>query len=503
MNCLGKANCESHYKISSWLKQNYLRFIVASTILLLLLCYAVVINLRPIRSYQRFMSRIQGDEAPESPAIGSSPPAPCDGRSNPEEQQLFDINQLTKNTRLLSHSQKYALPDLIELIFMLGISLLITIVVLVAFTHSEALETALEPFSTGDGVGTWTPLFVRFAALLLTLVLLLRINVAMRENALAINQQFFPDVRGEPLHPDPETGRWKTFSDRQRKNKQLFELWTDHLASIENLLTLRHHIWAAAIIGIILVFIGEFVFSISEDFHYRGSIVIADKIVGYLTLTLLAVMVYIVTRINSNLRQFMDDVCRHQGLLSTKVIDGARLRLGLDPTQAGYLLPIRICSERSIICTPLLIQPFAILLIVLFSYNDYFKIDGREPYAYLFSMLVGGLLFYGGISIAARHNIEFKLYISPSHATLMQAMWKSGVWPASERWKQLMLQVVDEVNLEYNTDFAIIDFEAIDAISTETTPRRGSANHHATLLGSSTLHPSPGRSHPGASLPGW
>lgn len=77
------------------------------------------------------------------------------------------------------------------------------------------------------------------------------------------------------------------------------------------------------------------------------------------------------------------------------------------------------------------------------------------------------------LMIAAQHDIELKLYISPSHATLMEAMWQSGVWPASEHWKQLMVKVVDEVNLEYNTDFAIIDFEAIDAISTETIPPAG------------------------------
>ncbi len=73
--------------------------------------------------------------------------------------------------------------------------------------------------------------------------------------------------------------------------------------------------------------------------------------------------------------------------------------------------------------------------------------------------------------LAAQHQVNLKLYLSPSHVLLMDAMWQSGVWPDSEYWKGRLVTIVDEVNQQYGTDFSIIDFEGVDRFSTEPLPK--------------------------------
>ncbi len=72
--------------------------------------------------------------------------------------------------------------------------------------------------------------------------------------------------------------------------------------------------------------------------------------------------------------------------------------------------------------------------------------------------------------LAARRKVDLKLFISPSHVLLMEAMMQSGVWPYSEQWKSELLAIVDDVNREYGSDFRLVDFEGIDRYSTEPIP---------------------------------
>ncbi len=75
--------------------------------------------------------------------------------------------------------------------------------------------------------------------------------------------------------------------------------------------------------------------------------------------------------------------------------------------------------------------------------------------------------------LAVEHGVDLKLYISPAHATLMEAMQQSGVWPYSEQWKRDMVAVIEEVNGDYGSDFRLVDFETVDPITTETIPPAG------------------------------
>jgi hypothetical protein len=82
------------------------------------------------------------------------------------------------------------------------------------------------------------------------------------------------------------------------------------------------------------------------------------------------------------------------------------------------------------------------------------------------------------LTLAAEHGISLKLFISPSHVLLMEAMRQSGVWPYSELWKTRMVDIVEQVNGQYGTDFSIVDFEAVDQISTEPVPVTGEGPMH-------------------------
>lgn len=75
--------------------------------------------------------------------------------------------------------------------------------------------------------------------------------------------------------------------------------------------------------------------------------------------------------------------------------------------------------------------------------------------------------------LAAEADIDLKLFISPSHASLLYAHQLQGTWEGSERWKRAMLTAVEEVNREYGTTYKIIDFETVNPLTTEMIPAAG------------------------------
>lgn len=77
------------------------------------------------------------------------------------------------------------------------------------------------------------------------------------------------------------------------------------------------------------------------------------------------------------------------------------------------------------------------------------------------------------LAIAAEADIDLKLFISPSHVSLLYAHQLLGTWTGSERWKRAMLTAVEEVNHEFGTSYKIIDFEAVNTLTTETIPAAG------------------------------
>jgi hypothetical protein len=81
--------------------------------------------------------------------------------------------------------------------------------------------------------------------------------------------------------------------------------------------------------------------------------------------------------------------------------------------------------------------------------------------------------FRDTLEIAAKADIDLKLFISPSHVSLLYAHQIQGTWAGSERWKRAMVTAVDEVNREYGTTYKIIDFETVNPLTTETIPAVG------------------------------
>lgn len=74
------------------------------------------------------------------------------------------------------------------------------------------------------------------------------------------------------------------------------------------------------------------------------------------------------------------------------------------------------------------------------------------------------------LELAAQHRVDLKLYISPSHVLLMDAVLQSGVWPSSVQWKTSLVAITEQVNTDHRSNFSIVDFESIDAFSTEAIP---------------------------------
>jgi hypothetical protein len=98
---------------------------------------------------------------------------------------------------------------------------------------------------------------------------------------------------------------------------------------------------------------------------------------------------------------------------------------------------------------------------VVFRYSDRF-----DSFARFRDILV----------LAAENQVELKLYISPSHITMMDAMQQSGVWPFSEAWKTEMLRIIDQVNSELGTAYSIVDFEGVDPFSTKLVPNNNNSH---------------------------
>jgi hypothetical protein len=74
------------------------------------------------------------------------------------------------------------------------------------------------------------------------------------------------------------------------------------------------------------------------------------------------------------------------------------------------------------------------------------------------------------LELAAEQQVGLKLYISPSHVLLMDAMMQSGVWPSSEQWKASLVAITEQVNADHGSNFSIVDFESVDRFSTEAIP---------------------------------
>lgn len=76
------------------------------------------------------------------------------------------------------------------------------------------------------------------------------------------------------------------------------------------------------------------------------------------------------------------------------------------------------------------------------------------------------------LALAYRDNVDLRMFISPVHARLLEAMHATGLWPTFERWKHLLVEINEqEARAAGKPPFPLWDFSGYNAYTTETVPR--------------------------------
>ena len=75
------------------------------------------------------------------------------------------------------------------------------------------------------------------------------------------------------------------------------------------------------------------------------------------------------------------------------------------------------------------------------------------------------------VAIAYRDNIDLRIFISPSHAYLLEAMHAVGIWTLYEEWKKMLVKANDEeARRSGRNPFPLWDFSSYNSITTEAIP---------------------------------
>jgi len=81
------------------------------------------------------------------------------------------------------------------------------------------------------------------------------------------------------------------------------------------------------------------------------------------------------------------------------------------------------------------------------------------------------------LEIAYRDNVDLRIFISPSHARLWEALYSVGLWPQFEQWKRQMVRINAEQAKKYGkTPFPLWDFSGYNSFTTEEVPPLGDTN---------------------------
>ncbi len=106
--------------------------------------------------------------------------------------------------------------------------------------------------------------------------------------------------------------------------------------------------------------------------------------------------------------------------------------------------------------------------------------------------------FSSFLEIAYRDNVDLRIFISPSHARLWEALYSVGLWPQFEQWKREMVRINAEQAHKYGkTPFQLWDFSGYNSFTTEEVPSLGDiktemkwyweASHYKKTLGDLVL----------------
>lgn len=102
------------------------------------------------------------------------------------------------------------------------------------------------------------------------------------------------------------------------------------------------------------------------------------------------------------------------------------------------------------------------------------------------------------LALAYRDDIDLRLFISPVHARLLEAMHATGLWPTFERWKRLLVEVNEQAaRAAGKPPFPLWDFSGYNAYTTEPVPRESDpvqqmrwyreSSHYSRALGDRIL----------------
>jgi len=80
--------------------------------------------------------------------------------------------------------------------------------------------------------------------------------------------------------------------------------------------------------------------------------------------------------------------------------------------------------------------------------------------------------FDQGIGELCRARVQVRVYINPTHAMTLDALYWRGKWPAMERWQRELADLFERHRTS-GCDAAIVDFSGFNRITTEPVPQAG------------------------------
>jgi hypothetical protein len=78
-----------------------------------------------------------------------------------------------------------------------------------------------------------------------------------------------------------------------------------------------------------------------------------------------------------------------------------------------------------------------------------------------------------------QHSVPIKLIIYPYHLEILEGFRQTGLWPAFEEWKRLLVKIISAEQLDARPhDVALWDFSGYHRYATESVPKKGDTHTH-------------------------
>jgi len=82
--------------------------------------------------------------------------------------------------------------------------------------------------------------------------------------------------------------------------------------------------------------------------------------------------------------------------------------------------------------------------------------------------------FGHGIAALCRTGVQVRVYVNPTHAMTLDALYWAGKWPAMEQWQRSLAELFER-RRDQGCDARIFDFSGFNRITTEPIPQAGGA----------------------------